>query len=153
MNSSRLNSTTMLMIRTTQRLRALGFRVEMDDFGSGYSSLNMLKEAPVDRIKLDLRFLTEPEETMTLFENGGLDILDLDEIGDYRDSQAIEAVFHCGCKLLATVHGSSVEDIMQKPLLQRLMQYHCFERYVILDHEQVGHIRNIYDGRGTRLYG
>ena len=34
---------------------------------------------------LDLRFLTEPEETMTLFENGGLDILDLDEIGDYAE--------------------------------------------------------------------
>ena len=48
-----------LLIRTTQRLRALGFRVEMDDFGSGYSSLNMLKEAPVDRIKLDLHFLTD----------------------------------------------------------------------------------------------
>ena len=30
----------------------------MDDFGSGYSSLNMLKEVPVDRIKLDLNFLT-----------------------------------------------------------------------------------------------
>ena len=30
----------------------------MDDFGSGYSSLNMLKEVPVDRIKLDLHFLT-----------------------------------------------------------------------------------------------
>lgn len=31
----------------------------MDDFGSGYSSLNMLKEVQVDRIKFDLRFLTE----------------------------------------------------------------------------------------------
>ena len=31
----------------------------MDDFGSGYSSLHMLKEVPVDRIKLDLRFLTD----------------------------------------------------------------------------------------------
>ena len=30
----------------------------MDDFGSGYSSLNMLKEAPVDEIKLDMRFLS-----------------------------------------------------------------------------------------------
>ena len=37
----------------------MGFRVEMDDFGSGYSSLHMLKEVPVDRIKLDMHFLTE----------------------------------------------------------------------------------------------
>lgn len=46
-----------VLVRTTEELRALGFQVEMDDFGSGYSSLNMLKEVPVDRIKLDLRFL------------------------------------------------------------------------------------------------
>ncbi len=48
-----------LLIQTTVRLRELGFQVEMDDFGSGYSSLHMLKEVQVDRIKLDLYFLTE----------------------------------------------------------------------------------------------
>lgn len=48
-----------LLIRTTETLRELGFQVEMDDFGSGYSSLHMLKELPVDRVKLDLYFLTE----------------------------------------------------------------------------------------------
>ena len=47
-----------LLTSTARELRERGFRVEMDDFGSGYSSLNMLKEVPVDRIKLDLRFLT-----------------------------------------------------------------------------------------------
>ena len=47
-----------LLIRTTDKLRELGFQVEMDDFGSGYSSLHMLKEVPVDRIKLDLHFLS-----------------------------------------------------------------------------------------------
>ena len=54
-----------LLISTTERLQALGFRVEMDDFGSGSSSLHMLKEVPVDRIKLDLHFLTgdgDPEK-------------------------------------------------------------------------------------------
>lgn len=54
-----------LLISTTERLQALGFQVEMDDFGSGYSSLHMLKEVPVDRIKLDLHFLTgagDPEK-------------------------------------------------------------------------------------------
>ena len=48
-----------LLIRTTEELQKLGFQVEMDDFGSGYSSLHMLKEVPVDRIKLDLHFLTD----------------------------------------------------------------------------------------------
>jgi EAL domain-containing protein (putative c-di-GMP-specific phosphodiesterase class I) len=47
-----------ILINTTKKLREIGFQVEMDDFGSGYSSLNMLKEVPVDRIKLDLNFLT-----------------------------------------------------------------------------------------------
>lgn len=38
-------------------LQAAGFKVAMDDFGSGYSSLNMLKEMPLDIIKMDLKFL------------------------------------------------------------------------------------------------
>lgn len=45
------------------RLRAQGFRVEMDDFGSGYSSLNTLHEMPVDVVKLDLRFLSGSENS------------------------------------------------------------------------------------------
>lgn len=39
------------------KLRELGFIVEMDDFGSGYSSLNMLAKMPVDILKLDMRFV------------------------------------------------------------------------------------------------
>ncbi len=41
------------------RLRARGFIFEMDDFGSGYSSLNLLKDLPVDVIKLDMVFLRQ----------------------------------------------------------------------------------------------
>lgn len=40
-----------------KRLREYGFYVMMDDFGSGYSSLNMLKSIPVDVLKIDMRFL------------------------------------------------------------------------------------------------
>lgn len=46
-----------LLLGLTDELHRLGFTVEMDDFGSGYSSLNMLKEIPVDVLKLDMRFL------------------------------------------------------------------------------------------------
>lgn len=35
----------------------MGFVIEMDDFGSGYSSLNMLNEMPIDILKLDMKFI------------------------------------------------------------------------------------------------
>ncbi len=38
-------------------LRERGFRIEMDDFGSGYSSLNMLAAMPIDILKLDMLFV------------------------------------------------------------------------------------------------
>lgn len=44
-----------------QRLQEYGFMVEMDDFGSGYSSLNMLKDMPVDTLKVDMGFLRQTE--------------------------------------------------------------------------------------------
>ena len=47
--------------RRIQELRDIGFKIAMDDFGSGYSSLNMLKEIPLDIIKMDLKFLDSSE--------------------------------------------------------------------------------------------
>ena len=44
-------------------LRQRGFTVLMDDFGSGYSSLNVLKDIEVDIIKIDMKFLEMSEET------------------------------------------------------------------------------------------
>lgn len=44
------------------RLRRNGFVVEMDDFGSGYSSLNMLKDIHVDVLKIDMAFLKKAKD-------------------------------------------------------------------------------------------
>ena len=49
-------------ISILKELRAAGFIVEMDDFGSGYSSLNMLKDMPVDVVKIDMAFLRKTED-------------------------------------------------------------------------------------------
>lgn len=46
-----------LMQAAVQRLRQAGFIILMDDFGSGYSSLNMLKDIDVDALKVDMQFL------------------------------------------------------------------------------------------------
>ena len=45
------------IITTVNDLRKLGFRIEMDDFGSGYSSLSMLSYIPIDALKLDIQFI------------------------------------------------------------------------------------------------
>lgn len=51
------------IIKTVKQLQDASFLVMMDDFGSGYSSLNMLKSVSVDVLKLDMRFLDiEAEE-------------------------------------------------------------------------------------------
>lgn len=47
------------------QLRGLGFEVEMDDFGSGYSSLNMLSEMPIDVLKMDMKFVRNIESSKT----------------------------------------------------------------------------------------
>ena len=45
------------IIEVVENLRALGHKVEMDDFGSGYSSLNMLTSMPIDVLKMDKAFI------------------------------------------------------------------------------------------------
>ena len=45
------------LVATVEHLRERGFRIEMDDFGSGYSSLNMLTSLPIDALKLDMKFI------------------------------------------------------------------------------------------------
>ncbi len=50
------------IIDITKQLQSMGFPILMDDFGSGYSSLNMLKDMPVDILKIDLKFLSDSKE-------------------------------------------------------------------------------------------
>ncbi len=58
---------TAQMIEAIGNLRDMGFRIEMDDFGSGYSSLKSLAEMPVDVIKLDMSFVRRIHENRTTF--------------------------------------------------------------------------------------
>ncbi len=49
------------LIRVITELRGKGYEIEMDDFGSGYSSLNMLSSLPVDVLKMDIAFIRNIE--------------------------------------------------------------------------------------------
>lgn len=45
------------LTEAVEKLRQKGFKIEMDDFGSGYSSLNMLTTIPIDVLKMDMKFI------------------------------------------------------------------------------------------------
>ncbi len=80
-------------------------------------------------------------------------VIAVDEIGSREDLEAMEYVMNCGCKLIATVHGSSIDDLKQKPVLRRLVDERIFERYIVLNNKgKIGNIDQIYDSRGTQLY-
>lgn len=55
------NPTT--ITNTVNKLRAYGFTILMDDFGSGYSSLNILKDLPIDVLKIDMNFMADLNST------------------------------------------------------------------------------------------
>ena len=73
------------LLDVIHRLRELGFEIEMDDFGSGYSSLNMLSDMPIDVLKMDMKFVRNIEESETDYRLVRL-ILD---IADYLDLRVV----------------------------------------------------------------
>ncbi len=79
-------------------------------------------------------------------------VVAVDEIGSREDIEAIEYVINAGCSILATVHGQSIEDIRNKPVLRRLVEERIFERYVLLNNRGgIGHIERIFDAQGNVL--
>ncbi|MBR6173409.1 MAG: EAL domain-containing protein [Eubacterium sp.] len=59
------------LVTVIESLRKDGFMIEMDDFGSGYSSLNMLTMIPIDALKMDMKFIRnmqKDEKSMKLVE-------------------------------------------------------------------------------------
>ena len=47
------------LVEAVGKLKELGFTIVMDDFGTGYSSLRVLKDMPIDVVKIDMNFVAE----------------------------------------------------------------------------------------------
>lgn len=93
------------------------------------------------------------EGMLMLIRSMAPQVIAVDEIGAYEDVQAIRYAMNCGCKMLATVHGESVDEIKRKPLFEQLIQEQCFERYVVLKNgRNVGEIAGIYDENVQLVY-
>ena len=93
------------------------------------------------------------EGMIMLIRSMGPQVIAVDEIGTPEDVHAIEYAMHCGCKMLATVHAESMEELRKKPLFNRMIGEGRFERYILLGNDaHVGQIEGIFDNRGSLLY-
>lgn len=80
-------------------------------------------------------------------------VIAVDEIGTTEDIHAVEYAMQCGCRMIASIHGSGMDEAAAKPVLGELIRKKRFERYVILGNQNhPGEIREIYDERGSLLY-
>jgi EAL domain-containing protein (putative c-di-GMP-specific phosphodiesterase class I)/ABC-type amino acid transport substrate-binding protein/GGDEF domain-containing protein len=87
------------LIQVIRQLREKGYEIEMDDFGSGYSSLNMLSSLPVDVLKMDMAFIQNIER-------------------DERDMHLVELILDIAKYLKVPVVAEGVETAGQLKLLR-----------------------------------
>ncbi|NCC54143.1 MAG: EAL domain-containing protein [Erysipelotrichia bacterium] len=85
-----------------KQLRDVGFKVIMDDFGSGYSSLNILKDIEIDALKIDMRFLY------------------LDQNSGHKGTGIIESIINLARWMNLNVVAEGVENEEQKKYLSSI---------------------------------
>ncbi len=89
------------------------------------------------------------EGMMLLIRSMSPRVLAVDELGSIDDVQALLLASGCGCRLLATVHGGSLEEVRHKNYMRYVMEEGLFERYVMLDRKTgIYRIAGIYDREG-----
>lgn len=89
------------------------------------------------------------EGMMLLIRSMSPQVLAVDELGSIEDVQALQLAGGCGCRLLATVHGGSLDEIRHKDYMRYLIEERLFERYVTLDRKTgICRVTGIYDGEG-----
>ena len=101
------------LLDVVHRLREMGFEIEMDDFGSGYSSLNMISAMPLDVLKMDMKFIKNIEHNA-------------------KDFRLVELVMDIAKYLKVPVVAEGVETENQMRLLKEadcdLVQGYYFSR-------------------------
>ena len=92
------------------------------------------------------------EGMLMLVRSMSPDVIAVDEIGSEEDIRAVHHAINCGCKLMATVHGSSLEEIRKKPSFTGIIEEELFERYIILGRQTgVGTVLAILDEKGEPM--
>ena len=89
------------IVEKVKKLRKLGFKIEIDDFGSGYSSLSMLSYMPIDALKLDMQFIRSA-------------------FGERIDTRLLEAMIRLADSFGVPTIAEGVETAEQVSVLKRM---------------------------------
>ena len=135
--SSYISNTT-LVRDTVHSLREKGFTVLMDDFGSGYSTLNMLKNLNIDIIKLDAQFLR------------------MDESNEEKSIRILESVTNMTKTIGVPIIAEGVETEKQKDFLldlgcRYIQGYYFYKPMPAADYERLITNPELIDTSGIRF--
>ena len=90
---------------------------------------------------------------MMLIRTMAPQVVAVDEIGSREELEAMEYAANCGCRLIATVHGSSFQDLLTKPVLKKMVEERMFDRFILLNSRQnPGNTYCIMDGTGKVIW-
>ncbi len=117
------------MIKLVNRLREYGFEVEIDDFGSGYSSLGMLKDLEVDVLKLDMSFLRKAseskEERMWIIMEQMANMADSLGMGTVvegvEDLEQVKRLSEMGCRVFQGYYFAKPEPVSEFELRAKIL--------------------------------
>ena len=70
-------------------------------------------------------------------------VVAVDEVGSVSDMKAIQEAMACGCKVVATMHGDTIEDVLAKEFMDECIANKLFDRFVFIKRGQ---------GRGIEIY-
>lgn len=99
------------------QIRELGFSISLDDFGTGYSSLSLLRDLPINQIKIDQSFLHKittnkrnqsiVKNTIALAHGLGYNVV----AEGIEDADALEFLAGCGCNYIQGHYYSSAKPL------------------------------------------
>ena len=92
------------------------------------------------------------EGMMMMIRSMSPDVLIVDEIGRKEDTEAIQEAVHAGIKLIMTTHGTSIEEIRNRPSLKNILEERIFQRFVVLSRKEgPGTVTQILDANGKEM--
>ncbi|MFC2948200.1 stage III sporulation protein AA [Virgibacillus sediminis] len=92
------------------------------------------------------------EGMMMMIRSMSPEVLIVDEIGSHEDVAALREALYAGVTVICTMHGSSLEEMENRPSVRELILHRAFQRIVVLERMHTpGRIKDIYNEKGEGL--